>query len=186
MRRFCHLAVLASILSLCACKENKGIDVIELQALRGNASAQYALGVIYEERKDYIKALDWYTKSAERGNPDAQSSLGKLYFIGVACNYFVGTSCPNDGAKAFELFMKSAEQGNFEAKHNLGFMLSRGIGVRKNNVEAYKWYSLAINEGAQISIPFLDSLAKEMTPEQIAEAQRLAREWKPSTPPAQR
>ncbi len=41
------------------------------------------------------------------------------------------------------------------------------------------WYSLAAGNGYEISIGYRNDLAKQMTPAQIAEAQRLAGEWKP-------
>ncbi len=41
------------------------------------------------------------------------------------------------------------------------------------------WYNLAVAQGYKDAGKWRDSLAKQMTPEQIAEAQKLAREWKP-------
>jgi hypothetical protein len=41
------------------------------------------------------------------------------------------------------------------------------------------WYNLAAARGHKIGRKNRDLLAEKMTPEQIAEARRLAREWKP-------
>ncbi len=58
-------------------------------------------------------------------------------------------------------------------------MYSKGWGVPQDYVQAHMWYNLAAERGLKLGREYRDSLAKQMTPEQIAEAQRLAREWKP-------
>ena len=45
--------------------------------------------------------------------------------------------------------------------------------------KAFMWYSPLTSNGHPTASGFRDDLAKEMTPDQIAEAQKLAREWKP-------
>ena len=49
-------------------------------------------------------------------------------------------------------------------------------------IQAHKWYNLAAANGHGKAAEYRDALAKQMTPAQIAEAQKLAREWKPNTP----
>jgi len=61
---------------------------------------------------------------------------------------------------------------------NLGIMYSQGQGVPKDDVQAYGWYTLAGGHGNDLAEEFKDHLAKSMTLEQLAEPQRLAREWK--------
>ena len=61
-------------------------------------------------------------------------------------------------------------------------MYSNGHGVTQNIVQAHKWYSLAGANGHTKAAAYRDTLAKQMTPAQIDEAQRLAREWKSKTP----
>jgi len=61
----------------------------------------------------------------------------------------------------------------------LGGMYASGLGVRQNYVRAYMWASLAAAQGLEGSAKGLEILEKKMTPNQLAEAQRLAREWKP-------
>jgi TPR repeat protein len=67
-------------------------------------------------------------------------------------------------------------------------MLADGRGVARNTVEAYKYFTLAADQSAAWTTGFANQatraremLAKRMTPSQIAEAQSLAREWKPSS-----
>ena len=57
-------------------------------------------------------------------------------------------------------------------------MYGKGHGVTQDYVQAYMWYILAA-QGEKDTGELRDGLAKQMTPAQIAEAQKLAREWKP-------
>jgi TPR repeat protein len=60
-------------------------------------------------------------------------------------------------------------------------MYERGDGVAKDYVQAYMWYLLGATGGADRGAARRDALAKQMTPEQIVEAQKLAQEWKPKS-----
>jgi TPR repeat protein len=93
-----------------------------------------------------------------------------------------------DYATAQRLWRPLAEQGNPSAQFNLGGMYasSRGVsqGVPHDFVQAYKWLSLAAsraqkNDLREKAIKARDLVATHMTPDRIAEAQKLAREWKP-------
>ena len=77
-----------------------------------------------------------------------------------------------------------AEQGDASAQFNLGVMYARGRGVPQDYVQAHKWVNLAASRATsddRKSTKTRDAIAAQMTPEQVAEAQRLAREWKPKT-----
>jgi uncharacterized protein len=62
-------------------------------------------------------------------------------------------------------------------------MYSRGEGVPQDFVQAHMWFNLAAAQGPPVLSTMAqkhrDEIAEKMTPAQIAEAQRLAREWKP-------
>ena len=79
----------------------------------------------------------------------------------------------------------AAEQGNAAAQYNLGVMYNNGRGVPQDYVQAHKWLNLAASrttpEKAEDYRPARDEVAEQMTTSQIAEAQRLAREWQPKT-----
>jgi TPR repeat protein len=83
-----------------------------------------------------------------------------------------------DHAEAVKWYRRAAEQGNVDAQATLGFRYERGQGVSKDYVLADMWLSWAAAKGYQCADK-CDALAAKMTPAQIAEAQRLAREWKP-------
>ncbi|MGB8575646.1 MAG: SEL1-like repeat protein, partial [Pseudolabrys sp.] len=55
-----------------------------------------------------------------------------------------------------------------------------GLGVPQDKVRAYMWFNLSAAQGREGAAAFRDLIARRMTPAQIAEAQRLAREWKPN------
>ncbi len=58
-------------------------------------------------------------------------------------------------------------------------MYHNGRGVTQDYVQAHMWFNLAAARGLKFPEKRRDRLAKKMTPAQIAEAQKLAREWKP-------
>ncbi len=85
---------------------------------------------------------------------------------------------------AFREFRPLAEQGYAKAQFNLGFMYRKGLGVPQDYVRAYAWYDLAASrlppgKGFDWAVENRDIVAKRMTPAQISEAKKLAREWRP-------
>ena len=144
-------------------------------AEQGHAVAQYNLGLLYANGqgvpKDDGQARQWYEKAAAQGRADAQVNLGILY------DY--GRGVPQDYKKAVYWYRLSAKQGNDLAQRQLGLMYEHGDGVPQDYVLAYMWYHLGAANGATRGAALRDALAKQMTPDQIAEAQQLAREWKP-------
>ncbi len=142
---------------------------------QGDADAQNNLGVMYDKgqgvTQDYAVAAGWYRKAADQGSALAQTNLGLMYSK--------GQSVAQDYAATVRWYRKAADQGYAYAQYNLGFMYEKGHGVTQDNVQAHMWYSLAAARGNKIARNKRDLLAKKMTPAQIAEAQRLAREWKP-------
>ncbi len=86
---------------------------------------------------------------------------------------------PQDDAEAVRLFRKNADQGDTDAQYNLGLMYTVGSGVPQDYVLAHVWLKLAASQGDEAATRDRDIVAGMMTPEQIAEAQKLAREWQP-------
>jgi TPR repeat protein len=93
--------------------------------------------------------------------------------------YFDGRGVPKDAAQAAMLFKRAADHGNVYAQVLLGRMFAEGDGVPQDFVLAYMWNNLAAAQGWGGADFARDELAKQMTREQIASAQRLSREWKP-------
>ena len=75
------------------------------------------------------------------------------------------------------------ERRHAEAQYQLGLLYAVGAGLEQDFVQAYKWFSLAANKlsgmDKEIAQEDRDLVSQRMTSAQIAEAQRLVREWKP-------
>jgi S1-C subfamily serine protease len=78
-------------------------------------------------------------------------------------------------------YRKASEQNFAAAQADLGWCYDNGEGVPQDYVEAYSWYNLAAAQGNTNAIYNRNILVKSMTPDQIAEAQELTREFKPQT-----
>jgi TPR repeat protein len=86
----------------------------------------------------------------------------------------------HDYAIALRLIRPLAEQGDANAQYILGVFYNTGLGVPQDYVRSYMWLNLAAKQGRESAATFRDLVARLMTPEQIAEAQRLTQEWKPN------
>jgi uncharacterized protein len=79
-----------------------------------------------------------------------------------------------DALSQYEL---EAREGRADALYNLGLAYSTGQGVSVDYVAAHKWFNLAAMKGSDIAKSWRAQISREMNSNQIAEAQRLAREW---------
>ncbi len=100
-------------------------------------------------------------------------------YIPTAAAYIRG-----DYATAIREWLPAAVAGDARAQHVVALMYSIGEGVRQDDVQAYMWIDLAVaNYFSQTNMNraarFRQRIAERMTPAQIFEAQKLAREWKP-------
>ncbi len=132
-------------------------------------------------KQDYAEAVKWYRSAATQGIPESQISLGQAYVS--------GRGVPQNYAAAAMWFRKAAEWGYVWAQFHLGGLYYRGQGVPQDYVEAYKWWNLAASrypagQKRDLFASLRDRVAKRMTPDQIAEGQRLAREWRPKKRPS--
>ena len=109
-----------------------------------------------------------FRKAAEQGLAFAQFKLGQMYDKGVGV--------PKDVAEAVKWYRKAAEQGEALAQFYLGEKHANGNGVPKDLVQAYAWWNIAGAKGDEFAKKYLAIAEKQMTPEQKAEAMKLARE----------
>jgi len=81
---------------------------------------------------------------------------------------------------------KTAEWGDASDQWMLGHMYMNGKGVVQNYVQAHKWYNLAAVDSTgqthERAARNRSLVEKMMTPQQVAEAQRLAGEWQVRQP----
>jgi TPR repeat protein len=127
---------------------------------------------------DYATALRISMKLARKGDAAAETVLGHMYAN--------GKGAPQSYAKAYMWYRKAAEQGYADAQASLGELYDAGNGVPRDPVQAHLWFDLASSrfpatdkEKRAATAGRRDEVASRMTPGQVAEAQRLAREWKP-------
>ena len=132
-----------------------------------------------------LDAVAEWTKRAEQGDAAAQLNLGFSYERGLGV--------PQNYKEAVRWYLAAAEQGHSKAQYNLAAMYAHGNGVPQDYIQAHVWYNLAASDltsdnretaaknQRERAAQNRDAIAEKMTSEQIAEAQRLAREWKPKT-----
>jgi TPR repeat protein len=94
--------------------------------------------------------------------------------------YALGQGVPLNYAEALKWFRLAADQGRADAQALLGHMYADGQGVPQDYVSAHMWFNLSAAQGEQQAARERDNIATRMTPAQIAEAQKLAREWRPA------
>lgn len=117
-----------------------------------------------------------FTEAAETGDAQAQVRIGDLYRD--------GKGAPQNDVEAVKWYRLAAEQGNAQGQIDLGTAYKHGNGVPQDYVLAHMWFNLASADddfpaGRGLARMQRDLVANDMTRDQIAEAQRLAREWKP-------
>jgi uncharacterized protein len=129
--------------------------------------------------QDDTEAVRWLRLAADQGDASALFNLGLMSEE--------GRGVPQDHAEAARWYRLAAEQGYPQAQYNLGLFYLQGEGgTPQDNVSAHMWFNLAAarfpasdTRNRDVAVRSRDVVAGKMTAEQIAEAQRRAREWKP-------
>jgi TPR repeat protein len=147
-------------------------------AKQGLVEAQIELGRWYAEgenvRENPVEAANWYRRAADQSSAAAEYQLGQCYLQGLGV--------VEDIEDGVEWTRKAAHKGYALAQNSLGLCYLNGQGVTKDYMEAYKWFDLAAAQGDPQVYDFKVNQAKAasfLTPDQIAHAQKLAREFKP-------
>ena len=133
-----------------------------------HASADYEKGMAAAEAGDDATAFQEFKKAAEQGHAKAQYNLGLMHDN--------GRGVLQDYEEAVKWYRLAAEKGIAIAQGNLGLMYHNGRGVLQDSVYAHMWWNIAASEGHEHAKAARDAIAKRMTPSQITEAQKLARE----------
>jgi len=116
------------------------------------------------EKKEFAE-----TKAkGEAGDSVAQYNLALMYDN--------AKGVPENDKEAAKWYRKAAEQGHVDAQILIGFMYNFGHLAPKETVTAYAWYSIAADNGGVNAEESKVTIAKEMTPKQIAKAEALAKE----------
>ena len=141
----------------------------ECQRPRSRSSYLQGVGV----DKDDVQAEKWLRKAAVQGFADGQINLGMLYIQ--------GRGVAQDPTIAGEWFTKAADQDDSNGQLHLGMLHAQGFGGSPDLVEALKWFAIVSRKGddhTQQARQFGSVVIDRMEPDEIAKAQRLAKEWR--------
>ena len=172
---FCWAGRAEGVLALQRGDYATALREFRLLAEQGDTIALSLLGYMYHTGQgvpqDNAQAAQWYRRAADQGDAGAQMILGHMYTQ--------GWGVPQDDTVALKWFRLSADQGSHNGLGALGSMYFMGRGVPQDYVLAHMYFNLSAARGG--SAERRDSVLQLMTPTQIAEAQKMAREWKPGT-----
>jgi TPR repeat protein len=152
------------------------LDLWQPLGEQGNPDAQAGLGSLYlggyGVARDEAAAMAWFRKAAEQGHTGGQFSVASLYYA------------RKEYGPAASWYRRAAEQGNALAQIRLARMYAEGPGLARDDVQAFKWFAVAMMRGSDSyartnATKGRDAAAMKMTPAQVADAERLVREWKP-------
>jgi uncharacterized protein len=142
-------------------------------AERGTPEDQYNLGMRYERgtsvAQSYAEAVHWYRLAAMQGYREGQYKLCELSER--------GQGVPQNYQEALRWCGLAADQGHGRAMFIIGRLYHTAHGVPHDLVRAHMWYNLATAHGYDDGKKWRDRIADEMSPGQVAEAQKLAHEW---------
>jgi len=130
------------------------------------------------KRGDFATAMRLWLPLAQQGEAGAQFGLCNLYYQ--------GRGVPQDYAEATKWCRSAADQGHALAQSFLGTSYGAGRGIPQDYVLAHMWCNLAAAQPTlfqedirKLAVECRETAASQMTPAQLAEAQKLARDWKP-------
>jgi hypothetical protein len=158
----------------------KAVELWQPLAEKGDAVAQYRLGLLYAEGKGVEQndatAFTWMTRAAKQGNADAQYDVGASYYGGLGVE--------KNEKEGVQWFQRAARQGNPLAQLNLGLLHAAGASVPQDNIEAYKWLQIAFTGlppgGPRMEVAkAMQDVSAKLRWDELDEAKARARDWKP-------
>ncbi len=159
--------------------ESEALKLLHKAAALGHEAADMAIGRIYlahiEDPEQAILATDVFQRLAEDGNADAQVTLGMIYTFGQ------GNVHQDFDEGRFWLKLASNQRSG-PARLNLGNIYAQGIGVERDLVRAYAWYSLSAEIGDEAGQNYRDTLEKELDEDELEAARKLAIEFANTIP----
>ncbi len=147
------------------------IQQVEADAARGDAKAEFRLGLAYFHgvtvRRDYDKALVQFQKSAAQGYYKAEDMLGFYYAYGIGV-----TANPDE---AIKWYTKAAMAGDPVAQANLGLTYEQGELVPRDLEEAARWYRMAADQDHALAQAHLGWMA--MAGQGLPADEQVAKAW---------
>ena len=170
---------------------------LDQAALRGDAVAQYELGLQRLSGGQTPEGVSLLRRAANQGLAMAQYRLAKLFERGegvpvdlaqarqwteraaaagnrkamhdLGVFYARGEGAPLDEASAFRWFRQAAELGVADSQFNLGVLYQQGRGTTASASEALYWFSIAARAGDNDARARMATLESQIAPEQIAQ-----------------
>ena len=118
--------------------------------------------ILKEKRKGFNV---FCTKKAKQGDEEAKAILYDLAKKNVP--------------EALQFLVKDAKDGINKAQNKLGEVYSQGLGLPQSYLDAHMWFNLSGSQGNTDAIRNRNRMEQKMSPEQIVQAQEMARKWKP-------
>jgi TPR repeat protein len=141
-------------------------------AAKKDARGQSMLGVMYTNargvERNYCQAIAWFRKAAARKSAHAQYNLGYMYAV--------GKGVPPDQKQASAWYLKAANQNDAGSQRIIGQRYAAGRGVDKDFVKACAWTQVVVPRGGKAAGKQLLAIESQMTPDQVTEARKLAKE----------
>jgi uncharacterized protein len=183
------------------------VAAVSLFAITAAGAGQLEDAALAERNGDYSTAFRLFKALADQGNPKAQGALGRLFHLGLGTHqnnaeavklwrlaaeqgdagaqdalgfaYYYAEGVSQDFREAAKWLKRAADQGLANSQNKLGLMYEQGQGVIQDFVVAYMWFNLAAAQEIKF-IQNRERIAASLTAAQIAEGQKLARNWTPS------
>lgn len=149
----------------------EAVTLLTKAAEGGNPDAQFTLGRVYETgrgvKTNLSTARDWYLKAADQGHVAAAFNLGMIE----------AQSGTREGyGHAARWFDQAARRGLADAQFNLGMLYAQGLGIGRDPVEAYAWFSAAAAQGDAGAAAERDRIGQALDESARARGEALARE----------
>lgn len=124
-------------------------------------------------RVDGQAAAYWFERAAEKNTPHAINALGELY-LGHR-------DVPRDFAVARSWFLRGGQIGDSACMYNIGVLHARGQGLERDDIEAFKWFDLAVDSGIgeerDKALRARTLLAERLTPVEVSWAEGRVKDW---------
>lgn len=130
---------------------HEAVQLYSQAAKQGHAGAMYFLGHCYKSgrgvKADLGEAVNLFRQAAELGNTDAMVSAACI--LAAVDDDYAFEPDADMYNEAFSLLSRAVEAGNVDAHFYLGIMYNDGLGVARDQNQAYKFVKLAADNGQQ-------------------------------------
>jgi TPR repeat protein len=150
------------------------VAALKLRAEAGDVDAQGKLAESYLASFYYSDAVKWYRVAAEKGVLNAQWQLGQILVSGKPAFPKRSDKVKADPPQGVRWLKKAASQGHDRAQLSLARCYEQGLGVTKDQAEAFKWFTLAARQNGLLANAHRDQLALKLSAKEIVEGQRRA------------